>query len=443
MKSRHSGDVHASGAAQNLPPRTPAGHAQRRRRAPGRPREGVDQKRDGGQHADDGRQGVAHGDPEQPRAPGHRAAEEVGRPRPQRAAGRHRVGPVAPVLRPADGLRPLRLQVRPGGTVEERRLELAPAALERDPGEVGPGLGRVARDDLVRRPGDQAGISSVVAPDALRARRAEVQRRSVEVGVRAVGRVDDRVRPVHALELRVVPRRSLAALVLAVADLARGHVQRLGGRRRGEVDLDHLPVALVEVVPVVVDVEHPVLERDLPRVAGVGHDVRVHRRLVTLVDVPRPVQVVAARVERVAREVEVILVEPGPEVAGARPDLHEVGARPRPAQRDRRLVEEQIDVDRDVRLPGAASLGLIDEPHDGGVARRERRLVRRRRGGGRRRGHPRGGEDGGEHGDSGPRRHRAAPPSLGVLTSPQSARLIWVMAGSPPGSAGVDHVAAT
>ena len=265
----------------------------------------------------------------------------------------------------------------------------------------------------------------------------------VEVGVRAVGRVDDRVRPVHALELGVVPRRSLAALVLAVADLARAHLERLGGRRRGEVDLDHLPVALVEVVPVVVDVEHPVLERDLPRVAGVGHDVRVHRRLVTLVDVPRPVQVVAARVERVAREVEVILVEPGPEVAGARPDLHEVGARPRPAQRDRRLVEEQIDVDRDVRLPGAAALGLIDEPHDRGVARRERRLVRRRRGGGRRRGHPRGGEDGGEHGDSGPRRHRAAPPSLGVLTSPQSARLIWVMAGSPPGSAGVDHVAAT
>ncbi len=189
----------------------------------------------------------------------------------------------------------------------------------------------------------------------------------------------------------------------------------------------------MEVVPVVVDVEHPVLERDLPRVAGVGHDVRVHRRLVTLVDVPRPVQVVAARVERVAREVEVILVEPGPEVAGARPDLHEVGARPRPAQRDRRLVEEQIDVDRDVRLPGAAALGLIDEPDDGGVARRERRLVRRRRGGGRRRGHPRGGEDGGEHGDSGPRRHRPAPPSLGVLTSPQSARLIWVMAGSAAG----------
>ena len=59
-----------------------------------------------------------------------RPAEEVGRARPERAAGRHRVALVAPVLGPRDRLRPLRLQVRPGRAVVERLLLLAPAALE-------------------------------------------------------------------------------------------------------------------------------------------------------------------------------------------------------------------------------------------------------------------------------------------------------------------------
>jgi hypothetical protein len=80
------------------------------------------------------------------------------------------------------------------------------------------------------------------------------------------------------LELVRAPVRLLGSLVLAVADLrrrARERVVRAAGR---EVELDHFPVALVEVVPVVVCVEEPVLEGELARVAGIGGDVRVDRR---------------------------------------------------------------------------------------------------------------------------------------------------------------------
>ena len=71
----------------------------------------------------------------------------------------------------------------------------------------------------------------------------------------------DGVRAVDALELLVVPGRLLGALVLAVADLDGRPLQRLRRARGVEDQLDHLPVALVQVVPVVEDVEQPVLER--------------------------------------------------------------------------------------------------------------------------------------------------------------------------------------
>jgi hypothetical protein len=80
----------------------------------------------------------------------------------------------------------------------------------------------------------------------------------------------------------------------------------------------------------------------------------------------------------------VVLVEPG-EVLRRRPDLHEVGRVPGAAQCDGRLAEDAVDVHRLVRLPGAALLGLLDEPDDGGVALGERLLVAEV-GGGRRQG---------------------------------------------------------
>ena len=108
-------------------------------------------------------------------------------------------------------------------------------------------------------------LARVVAADALRAGGAEEERRGVEAGVRACGRVEDRMRAVDELELVVAPLRALGAFVLAEADARRRAGEGVASARRVEVELDHLPVALVQVVPVVEGVEEPVLQRELPR----------------------------------------------------------------------------------------------------------------------------------------------------------------------------------
>ncbi len=215
----------------------------------------------------------------------------------------------------------------------------------------------------------------VVAPDACLGGASDVERRGVLVRVRAGRRVDDRVRPVDDLELVVVPAGPLGPLVGAVADLVGmwcGDRSRSVGRV--EVELDHLPVALVLVVEVVERIEDPVLERDSAAHRRIGRDVRVDGRIGPLRDAARPQLVRAAGVERTAGEVEVVLVEAG-DVLRGRADLHEVGGVPRAAQRDGRITEEDIDVGRLERLARAALLGLLDEPDDGCVLLGERLLV--------------------------------------------------------------------
>ena len=106
----------------------------------------------------------------------------------------------------------------------------------------------------------------------------------------------------------------------------------------------------------------------------VGGDVRIDGRRRALGHPHRPSLVVAARVERNPGEVEVVLVEPG-EVVRGRTDLDRSIGIPRSAQRDRRLVEERVDVDRLVRLAVPAVLSLLDEPHHRGVALGEGGLV--------------------------------------------------------------------
>ena len=214
----------------------------------------------------------------------------------------------------------------------------------------------------------------VVAADTSLGGAPEPERSRVLVRVRAGGGVDDGSRPVHDLELVVLPFRARGPLVRAVADLHRIATERLGGIVRVEDELDHLPVAFVRVVEVVEGVEEPVLERDLARALGFRHDVGVHDRLASRRESFRPVRVVAARVERVAREVEVVL-EAIDEILGRGRDLHEVGSVPRAAQRDRRLVEDEVDVRRDERLAVTALLGLLDDAHDRRVTLGERLLV--------------------------------------------------------------------
>ena len=89
---------------------------------------------------------------------------------------------------------------------------------------------------------------------------------------------------------------------------------------------------------------------------------------------PRPALVVAPRIERVPGEVEVVLPE-AVDVVRRRADPDEVAAVPGPAQGHGRLVEEEVDVERLVRLAVAALLGLLDEPDDRRVLLGERLLV--------------------------------------------------------------------
>jgi hypothetical protein len=63
------------------------------------------------------------------------------------------------------------------------------------------------------------------------------------------------------------------------------------------------------------------------------------------------------------------------EIRCPRGDLHEVGCVPGAAKGDRVLSEEEIDVDRLVRLAGAAFLFLFNQAHDRREAVRKRLLV--------------------------------------------------------------------
>ena len=274
---------------------------------------------------------------------------------------------------------PLGLQVGPRRPVEERRLQLAPPPLEPDPRVGGKGRCGRAGDGVDHGLRLEVRVSRVVAAHALRSRRAQVERGAIEVRVRAGGRVDHGVGAAHLLELGIRPAGALSALVLAVAHLVGHRAERSGGVGRVEVELDHLPVALVEVVPVVEHVEHPVLERDVARVAGVGGHVRVHHRRVPGVDAPRPVHVPAAGVQGVSGEVQVVLVEPVREVGGRRPGLDQIASAPRPAQRDGGRVHQQVDVGGDVGLAGAAAVGRHELDHRC-IPRGQRDLERRRRG---------------------------------------------------------------
>ncbi len=307
------------------------------------------------------------------------------------------------------GSRPLGLEVGPGRPVEDAPLQLAPAALEGDPRELLASLSGIAGDRPHLRTYVDVRPARVVAADAFGRGAAEVQRPVVEVRVRAGSGMHHRMSPADDLELVVAPVRPLRALVLAVPDLYRPPLERLGSARGIEDELDHLPVALVRVVPVVERVVEPVLERELPRPAPLRGHVRVDRRQRCLGQTARPALVVAPRVERIAREVEVVFEAVRRQVGRRRCDLHEVPAAPWPTERHSGLVEQDIDVERRVRLPVAALLRLLDEPDDRRVALGERRLVGEVGGGG-------GGQAEGRHRADG--EHKAHAQILSAFGAP-------------------------
>ena len=185
--------------------------------------------------------------------------------------------------------------------------------------------------------------------------------------MRAGSDVHDRVGAVDHLELALPPARPLGALVLAVPNLDRFLVQGLRCGRGVEVELDHLPVAFVRVVPVVEDVEEPVLQCELSRLPLFGRDVRIDGGLRARGDQALPLLVRTAGVERVTGKIEVIAVEALAHLSSGGADRDQIGAIPRTAQRDRVGPEEDVDVDRTVGLARAALLRLGDQTDDGRV----------------------------------------------------------------------------
>ena len=270
--------------------------------------------------------------------------------------------------------------------VEEPARPLAPVALEREPGVGVPGPGRIAHEPGLRRhPPRRAG--RVVAAEALARAAPQPEVRREVVRVRSRGRVDDRVGAVP-LERAAVPGRALAAVVLRVADRDRLLPQRLSRRVGREDELDHLPVALVQVVELVEVVEEPVLQREAPRDAGLGHDVRVGDGRVALAERDGVAGVGAAGLVGVARVVEepvrVLAVEVG---RGRGRDRRPVPVPVRRApQDDLRAVQHDLHRRRHVLLAGGVarrgrlSLQLQDRREPVG-----QQLGGRRSGSGRRR----------------------------------------------------------
>jgi len=124
------------------------------------------------------------------------------------------------------------------------------------------------------------------------------------VGVRTGGVVDDRVGAV-LLELGVGPHRPLPARVLGHVELVRAHSERRGRCRGCEVHLRHLPVALVLVGEIVERVVESVSDRELARMQRIAGHVRVDRRRPTVIPASKLPLVPTARIERIARRVEV------------------------------------------------------------------------------------------------------------------------------------------
>ncbi len=163
----------------------------------------------------------------------------------------------------------------------------------------------------------------------------------------------------------------------------------------------------MRVAEVVEDVEEPVLQREPVGVAGLGGDVGVRRRLRAGCNVALPQLVAAAGAKRIPGEVEVVAVEPATQLGPRRTDRDQVGVAPRPAQRDRVVAEDDVDVDRPVRLARSAHLLLLHELEHRREAFRQRALCVQRADA---RTRPPGGREAGKRSEGG---HEGEPQSDG------------------------------
>jgi hypothetical protein len=165
--------------------------------------------------------------------------------------------------------------------------------------------------------------------------------------------------------------------VLREIHLVRALLQRLLGRGCLEVDLGHLPVALVLVREVVEGVEEPVLNRELVPMGRVRGHVRVDGRLGAGAPALEVLLIDAAGFERVARLVDVVALAKPEQVGPGRRLLHHLAVRT--AQHHPLAAELDVHAGWAVRLAVAAWSGLRLEGEDRRVAVRQL-LVGRLRG---------------------------------------------------------------
>ncbi len=136
--------------------------------------------------------------------------------------------------------------------------------------------------------------------------------------------------------------------------------ERFLDRIRREQQLDHLPVALMLVVPVVEDPEEPVLEGQHAGMVGVGrHPSMDGGRLGG--HAAKPLFVVASRIERAAGEVQIVAISKSLQILGLRGSVHHrpVG----PTQENITAFKHRGGGNRTVRLSGTA-LFFLDPDDD-------------------------------------------------------------------------------
>ena len=208
----------------------------------------------------------------------------------------------------------------------------------------------------------------LVTAEPLRRPACQPQARAIEAGVRPTRGIDDEVIALRA-DAWVAPRRALAVRVLRVRQADGSGVQRLGRGARPEEHLHQLPVALVHVDEVVEVVEEPVLQGDQAGAVGLLRDVHVGggiARRHTHAPLPCLLLVEAARAQRVAGEVERVLLTQAVDVAARGGMAHHP---PVLLKGDVGVAEQRVHRARPEGLTAGVARTLLGlEQHDGRIA---------------------------------------------------------------------------
>ena len=166
------------------------------------------------------------------------------------------------------------------------------------------------------------------------------------------------------LEFLVGPIDTLAEVVLGVPGAHRVGSQSFFDRADIEEELDALPVSFVQVVPVVVVEEEPVLQRELVWLVVLGGHVGVHDRRLPFGEPLKVLLEDTTRVQRVTWEVQEEAFPQPEHVIGAGAVHHHGVLRSDLAQEHLRVVEQGLGRHGGVLLTVAAALAFLILHHD-------------------------------------------------------------------------------